>query len=177
VGVDTLTEDKDLEQAIKELDSLVVDEYTEETVVVEQQQEPQPQPVCEPVKPKKKYTKAERPSFDSIIQRGLEQKKQKIFDKAKQDYEDTENRFYENLFNMIENAANNQPMQVVERPHPTPVPEAITVQAPQTPKLKPKKPAVQRETWKVGLAIFLLVMVATVAVFIVVIQFNLLPGI
>lgn len=60
---------------------------------------------------------SQRPSLDGMIQKGLLQKKQQLFDKAQKDYEDTEVRFYDNLFNMINMAANNSvPQQQVVQP-------------------------------------------------------------
>ena len=81
----------------------------------------QPQvPINEPlpveVQPKPSVASG-RPSLDDIINRGLEKKKQQIFEKAKVDYENTENRFYDNLFAMIDSAANySGPLQPVPTP-------------------------------------------------------------
>jgi hypothetical protein len=66
-----------------------------------------------------------RPSFDGMIQRGLSQKKQMLFEKAQKDYDNTERQFYDNMFALINMAANGsvvpqnqQPVQPQVSPEP-----------------------------------------------------------
>jgi hypothetical protein len=165
-----------------------------------------------------------RPSIDDIIRKELDRKKQQIFDKAATDYINTENKFYDNLFAMIDSASNNasvptqssspiqiQPTQpqvkdnseairLIEAEILDPKTDSATLKSLYKMKQKLKgesideklvnlqepsitiKPVKQQTTkntdvpqknsWKVGLAVFGLVTIATIAIILLLVQFH-----